>query len=70
MADRRFANSHILQIFEDLKFDYGLRIRENLIVKKSREILKIYKIMPSKTYLFCRGRILGKGCNNCGQDVK
>jgi hypothetical protein len=33
MADRGFANSRILQIWEDLKFDYVLRIKEDLIIK-------------------------------------
>jgi hypothetical protein len=52
VADRGFANSRLLQILEDLKFDYVLRIKENLIVEKSREIGKVYKIMPAKTHLF------------------
>jgi hypothetical protein len=34
LGDREFANSRLLQILEDLKFDYVLRIKENPIVQK------------------------------------
>jgi hypothetical protein len=45
VIDRGFANSRLLQILEDLKFDYVLRIKENLIVEKeqgNRENLQNY----------------------------
>jgi hypothetical protein len=69
VADRGFANSRILQILEDLKFDYVLRIKENLIVKKEQgKQGKFTKLCRPKRIFFGRGSILGKGYKNRNQD--
>jgi hypothetical protein len=52
VADRSFANSRILEIVKDLKFDYVLRIKENLIVKKAGKYGKFTTLCRPKCIFF------------------